>query len=185
MKHAIRQSRTSRVVVVALAGVPFACGGGEPENGADQATPTPSPAASATPSADRDMRELADYELSMDAVTKWAAANKSLAELAEKRPELEEQGTTNSDNASLDDMVKRVESIPEMRAAIEKEGLSAREYALVSLAVMQSAVAQMALAQGVSADSIARQAGINKKNLTFYQEHKAELERIFADAEKK
>jgi len=70
-----------------------------------------------------------------------AAEEKRLEDL---RTKLEEQGEKNDresgdNNAqTLDDMARRIESVPEMGKAIRSAGLTPREYSLISLVTMQS-----------------------------------------------
>jgi len=70
-----------------------------------------------------------------------AAEEKRLEDLRTKLEEQEEKNDRESgdNNAqTLDDMARRIESVPEMGKAIRSAGLTPREYSLISLVTMQS-----------------------------------------------
>ncbi len=137
----------------------------------------------AAPSGDADLRELSRYELTMGDVRKFAAANAALAKHPkaeqnddEEEDEDEDEGANN--NESLDEMAARIGRIPEARKAIEAAGLTVRQYAVITMALFQSAFAQYAVEQGADPAKVARDAGVNPANLRFVKEHKAELEKL-------
>ena len=125
---------------------------------------------------DADLRELSSYQLTMADIRKFAAANANLA----KHPKVEQDDddAEDADNASLDEMAARIESIPVARKAVEAAGLSARQYAVITMALFQASFAQYAVEQGADAGKVAREAGVNPANIRFVKEHKAELEQM-------
>ncbi len=135
----------------------------------------------AAPGGDADLRELSRYELIMTDVRKFAAANAALAKHAKaEQNDDEEEDEDESSNAdeSLDEMAARIGRIPEARKAIEAAGLTVRQYAVITMALFQSAFAQYAVEQGADPAKVARDAGVNPANIRFVKEHKAELERL-------
>ena len=125
---------------------------------------------------DADLRELSSYQLTMADIRKFAAANANLA----KHPKVEQDDddAEDADNASLDEMAARIESIPVARKAVEAAGLSARQYAVITMALFQASLAQYAVDQGADPGKIARETGVNPANIRFVKEHKAELEQM-------
>ena len=123
-----------------------------------------------------DLRELSSYQLTMADVRKYAAANANLA----KHPEAEQEDDAEDadENASLDEMAARIESIPIARKSVEAAGLSARQYAVITMALFQASLAQYAVEQGADPGKIARETGVNPANIRFVKEHKAELEQM-------
>ena len=128
---------------------------------------------------DADLRELARYQLTMADVRKYAAANANLAKhpKAEQEDENAEDDEADDDE-SLDEMAARIEKIPEARKAIEAAGLTARQFAVITMALFQASLAQYAIDQGADPAKIARETGVNPANIRFVKEHKAELEQM-------
>ena len=126
---------------------------------------------------DADLRELSRYQLTMADIRKFAAANANLA----KHPKVEQDdddAEDADDNASLDEMAARIESVPVARKAVEAAGLSARQYAVITMALFQASLAQYAVEQGADPGKIARETGVNPANIRFVKEHKAELDQM-------
>ena len=154
--------------------------------------PATSHVAAASPSGtkaseDRDLKEIANYKLTMDAVRKFSQASRSMKKVEKKNPGSEEEDNDNddddddkNDSESLADTEAKLSSIPAARNAIEAAGLSVHEYVLITFAMLQSAVAQYAIEQGADPAKIARDAGIHPANVTFYKEHKAEIDALSA-----
>ena len=129
---------------------------------------------------DADLRELTRYTLTLADVRKYAAANAALAKLP--KPEQNEEDAESEgddDNAeSLDDMAKRIETVPGARKSIEAAGLTVRQYAIITMSIFQAAFAQFAIEQGADPAKVAKDAGVNPANIRFVKEHKAELEKL-------
>lgn len=142
--------------------------------------------AAASPSkpnaADPDVKEIANYKLTMDAVRKFAQASRTMKQLGKKHSEddQDDQEDDSDNSESIDDMEAKIASEPAARKAIEAAGLSVREYVVITFALLQSGIAQYAVDQGADPAKIARDAGINPANVTFYKEHKAEIEALDA-----
>ena len=132
---------------------------------------------------DADLRELEGYRLTMEDVNRWGAANASFARLAEKlkaeNPDAgEDDGEELGPNATFDDMEASVGHVPGAREAAEEAGLSLHEYVVISWALMQARVADMAVEQGANAKELAAKAHIHPDNLSFVREHRAEIEKL-------
>jgi hypothetical protein len=138
-------------------------------------------------SEDRDLKEIASYKLTMEAVRKFSQASRTMKQLEKKSPKHEQDGedededdNDDADSESLADTEAKLSSMPAARSAIEAAGLSVHEYVVITFALLQSAVAQYALEQGADPAKIARDAGIHPANVTFYKEHKAEIDALSA-----
>jgi hypothetical protein len=85
---------------------------------------------------DPDLIEIEHYKLSMDKVTKLAAATEALNKLVEANPALKKQMDAEpSDNMTIDQKVKHIEAkFPQAAAAVHISGLSTREYMVGTLA---------------------------------------------------
>jgi hypothetical protein len=131
------------------------------------------------PGGDADLRELSRYQLTMADVRKFAAVNAELAKHPKReQEESDEDDEGNDDDESLDDMAARIESVPEARQALAAAGLSARQYAVITMALLQASLAQFAVEQGADPAKIAREASVHPANIRFVKEHKAELEQL-------
>jgi hypothetical protein len=83
------------------------------------------------------------------------------------------------DAATLSDMERKINSVPVMANALKQEGVSPREFAKFSLAMLQASMAvgakQMTEKMG---KPFVLPEGINAANLKFVQDHQAELKKM-------
>ena len=128
---------------------------------------------------DADLRELSRYVLTMADIRKYAAANANLAKhpKAEQEDENAEDDEADDDE-SLDEMAARIEKIPAARKALASAGLTARQYAVITMALFQASMAQYAVEQGADPAKVARDASVNPANIRFVKENKTELEQM-------
>jgi hypothetical protein len=132
---------------------------------------------------DDDLADITKYRLSMDKIDKYMAAQKNLAAKAAsmtpaQRAAMEARNENSGDpNASLDDMAKRIESEPIMASAIKDAGLSPREFAMITISMMQTgmAAAVLKMRPNDNQDSLIREMKANPDNIKFYNEHEAEI----------
>jgi hypothetical protein len=96
------------------------------------------PPAGGTHDNDPDMIEVRQYRLTMDKVEKTASATEQVNVLLASNPGLKKRVDAESDDdASIDQKVKSFDTkFPEATAIIHKNGLSTREYIVVSLALL-------------------------------------------------
>lgn len=161
-----------------------ACSGGDAGNAGASASATPavqSGAASSSGSADGDLGDITSYRLTMDKLDKYFAAQRNMALKAKAMSPAEREALKNSSSsdadASLDDMVRNIESTKPMNDAIREAGLSAREFSLLTMSMLQSgmAAAVLKMRPNDNQDSLAREMKANLENIKFFQEHEAEL----------
>lgn len=144
---------------------------------AEDAAPGSAPAvsipvkAASSASAAADIREMNDYRLNMDDIRKWSAIMTKA------------QGMKFADNdagsePSIDQFQAALDADPKARALIESGGLDTHEFSVITMTMMQSALLEMATAQGANGDSLARSMGITLDNVRFVREHRKEIEAL-------
>ncbi len=159
-----------------------ACSDGQDDSGAASGSAAP-PASSQT--MDEQLADLSEYRLSMDKIDRYIAVQRNLAQKAaamspaERDAMKEKYGDRGDSNANLDDIARNIEEVPEMNAAVREAGLSPREFALITMSMMQSAMAASVLQMRPNddPDSLAREMKANIDNIRFYREHEAEIAR--------
>lgn len=160
--------------LTALLALAAACSAG------DDAAPDPGTAGDAAPAGD-DNAQIAAYELTMDRVNRLFEAQRNIALAVRDMPEGERAAMQNLDmnDATLADFGARLESIPAVDRALEDAGLSGREYATATMAMVSAAMASsvMQMRPNDNHDSLARAMNANLANVEFFREHEAELTR--------
>ena len=149
-------------------------------DGANTATTT-----AASNQAEEDLADVTKYRLSMDKIDKLFAAQRNIAIKAKgmsaaEREALESRaGARDDNNASVDDMVRNIESEPMMVSAIRDAGLSPREYIILTVSMMQSAMAAgvAKMRPNDNQDSLIREMKANPENVKFINANEAELPR--------
>jgi hypothetical protein len=155
---------------------------------ATSAAPTTSAPASSS-SGNEDLADVQNYKLSMDKIDRFIAAQRALTAKAKSMSPAEREAMkarnegTGGSNASLDDMARNIEREPAMNDAIRSAGLSAREFALITISMMQTAMASSVLQMRPkdNQDSLIREMKANPDNIKFYREHEAEITKKTAD----
>lgn len=139
-----------------------------------------SPAAAAQ--ADQDLSDISEYRLSMDKIDKYIAVQHNLAVKMKTMSPAERQALGNRDdasdpNASLDDMVAKIDKQPVLVDAIKSAGLSTREWVVITMSMMQTAMAASVakMRPTDNQDSLIREMKANPDNIKWYNEHEAEI----------
>lgn len=159
-----------------------ACSDGQDDSGAASGSAAP-PASSQT--MDEQLADLSEYRLSMDKIDRYIAVQRNLAKRAaamspEERQAMKEKFENRDNaNASLDDMTRNIAEHPMMNAAVREGGLSPREFTMITMSMMQSAMAASVLKMrpNDNQDSLAREMKVNVDNIRFYQQNEAEIAR--------
>ena len=179
-------SRAALLSVVPLL-VVAACGKKDAAPASSAAATTAS--ASAGAKGDADLADVQSYELTMDKVDKYFAVQRNLANKvkamspAERKAAMAHKDDDNDEDSGksddIDGMARKIDSQPQLAAAIREAGLSSREFAVMTLALMQSGMAAsvMKMRPKDDPDSLARAMKANPANVRFYREHEAELTR--------
>lgn len=162
---------------LALAGA--ACAGDDADS-ADSAAGD-APVADVAGSGD-DLADISSYRLTMDKVDRFFDAQLAIARRVkdlppEDRAPLDEMES--SANATLDDMARKLESHPATRDGLREADISAREFATLTMAMVQAGMAASVLQMrpNDNQDSLAREMKASMDNIRFMQENEAELTR--------
>lgn len=148
--------------------------------GATAAAPSAS-----TQSGDEQLADIAEYKLTMDKYDKYLAAQRNIAlkakdlSAAEKEAFQKRADARVDNNESLDDMVRNIESEPLMNSAVREAGLSAREFTMITMAMVQTAMAASVakMRPKDNQDSLIREMKANPDNVKFWQANEAEITR--------
>jgi hypothetical protein len=129
---------------------------------------------------DPDMKELAAYTLTMDALNKVDAANKAMIAAIQKNPSLKpKDDDAGGDAKTLSDMERKINSMPVMASALKQSGISARDYAKFTMAMMQASFAEVAKQMSAkSGKPFQVPDGVNPANITFVEQHQADLKKM-------
>lgn len=86
---------------------------------------------------DPDLVEIRQYRLTMDKLEKAASASQQMNSLMAGNPDLKKRVDAEDDDATIDQKARRFDTMfPEAAAVVRRNGLSTREYIVVSLAFM-------------------------------------------------
>lgn len=123
-------------------------------------------------------KELADLK-KKDETTE--AEDKRIEQIEARIEQLDESNSSadTSDAQTLGDMEKKIASIPFMSAALKQEGVSPREYAKFTMAMLQASFGLMAKQMSAKAGKpFQAPDGVNPANITFVEQHQAELKKL-------
>jgi hypothetical protein len=141
--------------------------------------------ASAQTSADRDLKAYSSYRLTMPKYKKYLAAMVNLAQAGSRNPKVVDAMEA-SGSLTNDQMVARLNGVPEARRAITGVGLTTRDYVLAQGALLQAGMAHGAMKQlKISTDSAIKAFGVSRANLEFVGKNEAEITRSTKEAEAK
>jgi hypothetical protein len=125
---------------------------------------------------DSGTREVSAYKLTDAGLAKYANATRRLDEAVRRSPALceERANEDGEDTKTLDDLVAKIDANPQLRQAIQGAGMSTREYAVFSFAVLQAAMSAWALDQ--PGGKLAP--GVSMDNVNFYRRNATTLKEI-------
>ena len=167
-------------VLVAAAVVASACS----KDTAPASSGASATTSSAAAQANEDLQTVTDYKLDMGKIDKYMAANRNIAMKAKSMtPQQREamkaknDADDNNNNDNLDDMTRKLENEPMMASAIKDAGLSPREFALITVSLMQSSMAAgvLKMRPNDNQDSLIREMKANPENVKFVQQNEAAL----------
>jgi hypothetical protein len=167
-----------------IAGGIFAISACSKDKGSDTAATSSAstPASASQSQSDEDLQDVSKYKLSMDKIDKYIQSQKNMAAKVKSMSPAEREAFSSRDiasdaNASLDDMVAKIDKEPVMVEAIKSAGLSTREWVLVTMSMMQTgmAAAVLKMRPNDNQDSLMREMKVNPDNIKFYNEHEAEI----------
>ena len=119
---------------------------------------------------------ISDYRLTMDRIRQMRQAGLNLAALQRERPDLAKsmqmEGPPDPNRVH-----ERLNSVPEAKAAVERAGLSTRDYALGMGALMQGMIVHRMRKAGMNPPVQA-----NPENLEFIAAHETEIMQLLSSA---
>ena len=122
-----------------------------------------------------DMLEMRNYRLSMDKVDKFAAASQSLVALSKSNPAIRTAIPGGAKN--LDEGAKLMESqSPAVAAAIQKAGMSVREYLLTSITLLTTRMVVGMKKQGQKLDQLP--GTVSPENVAFVEQNYPKIEKL-------
>jgi hypothetical protein len=114
------------------------------------------------------VQTLENYALNMDRVRKLVAAGQNLAELQRRRPDLADSVRMQAFDPNA--IYEKVNSIPDVRDAVTRAGMSPREYATATAALMQAVMVRQMRSRGMTP-----QVQVNEANVEFVDENWDEI----------
>jgi hypothetical protein len=118
---------------------------------------------------------LENYQLSMEGLRKLVRAGQNLGELQARRPELRDSMRLEAFDPNA--IYEKLNSIPDVRDAIGKAGMTPREYATATAALMQAAMVRQMRAQGMTPP-----VQVNEANVQFVETHWGEIQQMMQAA---
>lgn len=173
-------NRNALIALLAAATTTLAACGKKSDATAESNAPAARPvsvAARSAGSGDADLREINSYRLTMDDVRKWSAIKKKADAMKLEAKDTASNGADDDDD-SLDGFEAKINATPKLKALVESEGMDPRDFAVVTWTMIQAAFIQMAVDQGASLDSLAKDKDVNVENLKFLKAHAQEIDAL-------
>jgi len=134
---------------------------------------------------DADVKAIESFRLTASVLDRMAQVQENMYATVKAHPELakkyaDEKGDDAEDAKTLDDMARRLDKVPEFKAALIKAGFTPRGYMVATMAMFQAAMTSAVLdmpgadRSKVSANTMA--------NVAFLKAHAAEMQRMQARA---
>jgi hypothetical protein len=120
---------------------------------------------------DADTQEVLRYALTDAGFAKYTAATQKLAALPGTAADCDEE---DGDSQSINDMVAKLNAKPGAKAALQSAGMTAREYVVFSMSLLQSGLAAWAMKQPGGG----LPAGMSKANIEFVNRREADLQKL-------
>ena len=141
------------------------------------------PLAWAQDGAQADVREVKAYRLTLPKVASYYAATKSLRKVAAADPKActAVEPAEGEDEKTFSGRAKEIEaSYPKVIPLLKAEGLTVREFLVLTLVQMQAGMAVYAKSQGMKE----LPPEVNPENVAFMEQHKKELDVMQAELKK-
>jgi hypothetical protein len=134
-----------------------------------------------------DEKEVYSFVLTMDSIQKLAAAQRDLEMLAKSDPEVAKKAEADdSENKTLDQMVRRIDSIPQVVAVLRKDGLTPREYAVSTMTLVQTGMVVGLKRNGTYKEYPPEMLKlVSPANIAFMEQHYADIAKIMPAVEGK
>lgn len=123
------------------------------------------------------VQAVGNYQLTMDGIRKLVRVGQNLAELQARRPELADSARLGGFDPNA--MYEKINSIPEVRDAVTRAGMSPREYSVAMTALLQAVMVHQMRERGMT---MPQQVPVNEANVDFVDEHLDEIQQIARSA---
>lgn len=134
-------------------------------------------AAGAQNRGEADAKAVDAYRLTIPKFDAWVKASLAMAKAhAGKADADEDEDAAENDAQWLDDLARKLDGIPEARTAIRGAGLTSREYAILSMVILQSVMADEMMKQYPTMEA----PKINPQHLEFVRANRAHVEKQMA-----
>ena len=130
-----------------------------------------------------DAKAIESFQLTMPVLNRMAQAQEYMYATVKAHPELKkkyaaQKDDDDSDANTIDEMAKKLDKVPEVKAAIIKAGFTPRSYMIATMATFQAAMtAAMLDMPGADKSKLSTNA---RANAAFVKAHQAEFERMQA-----
>jgi hypothetical protein len=132
---------------------------------------------------DKDLKAISAYTFTMPKYRQFMNAMLNLGQAAQADPSLGD-ALENSGDLSIDQLTARYNSVPSVKAAITKAGMTPRELALAQGAFLQAGMSYGLMKQmKLSPDSVVKVTGVSRANLEFFRANEAEINRMSKEME--
>jgi hypothetical protein len=124
-----------------------------------------------------DKQMLLTYRLSMDKLNRLVAATEKFRQLEKSNPKLAESLERQQEqdkNESLSAKIAKLEKVPQVRSTLASSGITARDYILSLLTVMNAGASVQIKKMGGDPSSLP----VSAENVKFYQANQATIERM-------
>jgi hypothetical protein len=124
-----------------------------------------------------DKQMLLTYRLSMDKLNRLVDATEKFRQLEKSNPKLAEsleRQQEQDNNESLSAKIAKLEKVPQVRSTLASSGITARDYVLSLLTVMNAGASVQIKKMGGDPSSLP----VSAENIKFYQTNQAAIERM-------
>ena len=132
---------------------------------------------------DADVKAIESFQLTMPVLNRMSQVQENMYATVKAHPELKkkyanQKDDDDSDANSIDEMAKKLDRIPELKAAIIKAGFTPRSYMIATMATFQAAMtAAMLDMPGADKSKLSANA---RANAAFVKAHEADFQRMQA-----
>jgi hypothetical protein len=142
---------------------------------------TAAPLAAQDAQGDADLKAIQSFQLTIPVLNRMAQVQENMYATVKAHPELAKKYAAQHDDQdadvkSIDDMAKKLDRVPEMKAAVIKAGFTPRSYMVATMAMFQAAMASAVLDMpGTDKSQIPANA---RANAAFLKAHAAEFQKL-------
>jgi hypothetical protein len=169
----VTQRNPSLTLVAAIGLASLACTSEAPQSDT-AASLDPPMAVGSTKAASDPLADVQNYRLTSEDLRKYVESRKNLDQVGRDHAELEP--ATHINVNEFDTLEARIDANQHLRKAIADAGLTTRQFLVLSWVVLNTSFASLASDQDAAA--MLSQARVHPDNLTFFRQHKSELDAL-------